>query len=218
MANKAIVVGASGLIGSELLKILLQQPHYDEVLILVRKSIAVNHPKLVQLIIDFDNLDKFADSITGDALFCCLGSTRKKTPDINAYYKIDHDYPVKLAQIALNNNIPQYHLVSALGASSKGANFYTKLKGETEEDIKNIHLKTLHIYQPSLLTGNRKEYRFFERISISLMRIIDPLLLGKLKKYRSIPAATVASAMFKQSIHNQEGIFIHPSDKITELK
>ena len=217
MVNKAVIAGASGLVGGELLQLLLQETYYDEVLILVRKEISLQHKKLVQLIVDFDNLDKVRSGINGHALFCCLGSTKSKTPNLKVYRKIDHDYPVKLAQIAKQNQIPQYHLVSAIGANSKSSNFYTKMKGETEEDIQSVGLKSLHIYQPSLLTGNRKEHRLAERIATKVMKVIDPLLIGGLKKYQSISAATVARAMYKQSLNKEEGVFIHPSDHIKQL-
>jgi uncharacterized protein YbjT (DUF2867 family) len=217
MSNKAIIAGASGLIGSNLLDILLQKPGYDEVLVLARKELGVKHKKLVQLVIDFEKLDEHIAAITGHAVFCCLGSTRKKTPDLADYRKIDHDYPLKLAQLAKQNGVEQYHLVSAIGANSKSSNFYTKMKGETEIDIQNVGLKCLHIYEPSLITGDRKEYRPTEHIATVLMKIIDPLLIGGLKKYRSIPAETVALAMFNESLKNAEGVFIHPSDKIKLL-
>src|ERR1700742_1490359 len=124
MSNKAIIAGASGLIGSKLLNILLNEPGYDEVLVLVRRELPIEHQKLVQLIVDFDKLDKHVVAINGHAIFCCLGSTKKKTPDLNIYRKIDHDYPVKLAQIGKQNGVDQYHLVSSIGADSKSSNFY----------------------------------------------------------------------------------------------
>jgi uncharacterized protein YbjT (DUF2867 family) len=217
MSNKAVIAGASGLIGSKLLNILLQEAYYHEVLILVRKELPVSHKKLVQLVIDFDKLDEHAGAITGHALFCCLGSTRKKTPDMTIYRKIDHDYPLRLAQLAEQNSVEQYHLVSAIGANSHSSNFYTKMKGEVEEAIEKVGLKCLHIYQPSILTGDRKESRPMERFSIGLMKLINPLLVGGLRKYRSIPAETVARAMFNESIKKQEGVFVHSSDQIKLL-
>jgi len=217
MANKAVLAGASGLIGSELLTILLAHNEYDEVLVLVRKELAIQHKKLTQVVVDFENLDDYTGMINGHALFCCLGTTRKKTPDLVEYKKIDHDYPVKLAEIALKNGIQQYHLVSAMGASAKSTNFYSKFKGEVEAAITKVGLPCLHIYRPSLLTGNRKEHRTGEGIFTSIMKTINPLLVGSLKNYRSIPATTVASAMFKQSLNNDEGVFIHLSDKIKQI-
>jgi len=217
MAYKAIIAGASGLIGSELLSILLKQPEYDTITILVRKPTGIKDKKLTEVIVDFDKLDNYSELINGHAVFCCLGTTKNKTPDERIYRKIDHDYPVKLAQLALKNRVSQYHLVSSLGANANSSVFYTKLKGETENDIKSVGLPLLHIYQPSLITGDRKEYRLAEQIITPIMRIIDPLLMGGLKKYRSIPAKTIAMAMFKQSINNDEGVFIHPSDNIKQI-
>jgi uncharacterized protein YbjT (DUF2867 family) len=217
MSNKAIIAGASGLIGSKLLSILLHESYYDEVLILVRKELPVSHKKLVQLVIDFDKLDDNASPIKGHAIFCCLGSTKKKTPDLEIYRKIDHDYPLKLAKLAWQNGVEQYHLVSAIGANSNSSNFYTKMKGEVEDAIEKVGLTCLHIYQPSILTGGRKESRPMERFIIGLMKVIDPFLVGSLKKYRSISAGTVARAMFNESIKKQEGVFVHASDKIKLL-
>jgi uncharacterized protein YbjT (DUF2867 family) len=217
MSYKAVVAGASGLIGSSLLDILLNAPEYDEVLILVRKELPLSHKKLVQLVIDFDQLDNHAASITGRAIFCCLGSTKKKTPDLAAYRKIDYEYPLELAKLAKKNGVKQYHLVSALGANAASSNFYTKMKGETEDAIGKVGVKCLQIYEPSILTGDRKESRPMERFAIGVMKLIGPLLVGGLKRYRSIPAETVAKAMFNQSLKNEEGIFVHPSDQIKLL-
>jgi len=217
MPNKAVIAGASGLIGSYLLDILLQSNHYDEVLVLVRRELPVSHKKLVQLVIDFNNVEDHAAAINGHALFCCLGSTKKKTPGLAQYRKIDYDYPLELAQLTKKNGMRHYHLVSAVGADAKSSNFYTKMKGETEEAIKQTGIKCIHIYEPSILTGDRKESRPMERFAVGLMKFVDPLLIGSLKKYRSIPAQTVAQAMYKQSLKTEEGIFVHPSDKIKLL-
>jgi uncharacterized protein YbjT (DUF2867 family) len=141
MTKKAIIVGASGLIGSKLLDILLAQPDYTEVLIIGRKKTKIKNTKITQLVVEFEHLDHYAPSITGDVIFCCLGTTKNVTPDLNEYRKIDHDYPLQLAEIALKNDIEQYHLVSAIGANSKSSNFYTKMKGDTEYDIKKVGLK-----------------------------------------------------------------------------
>ncbi len=137
MAKKAIIVGASGLIGSKLLNILLTKSGYDEVLSISRKKLKIAGVKLTQKVIDFDDLIDYQELITGHAIFCCLGSTKKKTPDLAEYRKIDHDYPVILAEIALKNGVEQYHLVSSIGADAAASNFYTKMKGETEDRYKS---------------------------------------------------------------------------------
>jgi len=213
----AVVAGASGLVGGYLLDVLLQSPAYQDITILVRKELPIHHKKLKQVVVNFDHLADYEREITGQALFSCLGSTRKKTPDLAIYRKIDHDYPLRLAQLAAKNGMKQYHLVSAMGANAASSNFYTKMKGETEDDLKNAGMPCLHIYRPAMLTGDRQEKRIGERFLIGLFKVVDPLLMGSMRKYRSIPAKTVASAMYKQSLINQEGIFIHPSDEIKEL-
>jgi uncharacterized protein YbjT (DUF2867 family) len=217
MANKAIIAGSTGLIGSKLLQILLRENFYDEVLILVRKKIDLDHKKLTQLVVNYDQLDSYADALTGNALFSCLGTTNAKTPDKTVYRHVDHDYPVHLAQLALKNGIQQYHLVSSIGADVGSSFFYTKTKGETEVDIRQLGLPALHIYRPSMLTGNRQEKRSMEKALIALYKIIDPLLFGSWKKYRSIAGETVAVAMYKQSTKNNTGTFIYESDQIKQL-
>ena len=217
MTKKAIIVGASGLIGSKLLNIIFDNDGYNQILLIARKKTRIIDNRVTQLVIDFEQLNEYAAEITGDVLFCCLGTTKDETPDRWQYRKIEHDYPVKLAEIALKNGIGQYHLVSSVGANAKSSNFYLKIKGETENDLKKINLTGLHIYQPSILTGNRKISRKTERLFIGLMKLINPLLLGGLKKYRSIPAGTVAWAMFKQSLKNEPGVFTYTSNKIKKL-
>jgi uncharacterized protein YbjT (DUF2867 family) len=217
MCKKAIVVGASGLIGSELLTLLLADKEYDRVVALVRKPLQLVHAKLDQIAIDFDKLNDYAHLINGDALFCALGSTRKKTPDLAVYRKIDHDYPLELARIAVDQGIMQYHLISSIGANKDSTNFYTKMKGETEEDIKASGLEGLVIYRPSLLTGDRKEKRFAEGLIQSLSKLINPLLVGSVKKYRSIEAKTVAAAMVKLSKTEVKGIYVYESDDIVKV-
>jgi uncharacterized protein YbjT (DUF2867 family) len=188
-----------------------------EVTALVRRPFEVSHPKLKQLIIDFETLDNYKKDLSGDVIYCCLGSTIKKTPDLTDYRKVDHDYPLALGKIAVDNSIAQYHLVSALGADQSSKIFYTRLKGETERDLKDLKIKSLHIYQPALLTGNRMEHRKFEKFYIGAMKLLNPLLMGGIKKYRSIEARTVAQTMINQTFKNLEGVNIYPSNIIEQL-
>jgi len=205
MGRKAIIAGASGMIGSELLQIILQDDTYSGVLVIVRKKLSVEHKKLFQLVIDFNHLDKYTSYISGDVLFCCLGSTRKKTPVKSLYYQIDHDFPVNMARLAAKNGVKQFHLVSAIGADPHARNFYSKMKGETARDILQMEIPSLYIYEPSLLTGEREENRTGERFAMAVMKVVDPILFGSWKKYRSVPAKEVARVMFQQSIHGEPG-------------
>ncbi|MGI4729633.1 MAG: NAD(P)H-binding protein [Janthinobacterium lividum] len=217
MPHKVIVAGATGLVGSLLLEQLLHHPEFSEVLVLVRKQLPFQHEKLKQLVVNFDHLEDYQAQINGDAIFSCLGTTRQKTPDLNLYRKIDHDYPVELAKIGAKNSIPQFHIVSSVGANSNSFVFYTRLKGETEQDLKKTGLQSLYIYQPSFLTGNRKEKRFGERFGMKLAKLINLFLIGRLRKFQSISAAVVAKAMLNQSLKTNSGIFIYPSDQIKKL-
>ncbi len=217
MAKKAIIIGASGLIGSKLLSVLLHEPAYTEVITLVRKSLNTYHPKLKEIITDFSNLSEIKEHIKADVIFCCIGTTRAKTPDLSNYRKIDHDIPIEIGKIAVENQVKQYHLVSALGANAQSSNFYSKIKGETEDDLKALNIPAIHIYQPSLLRGQRKEKRVGEKIALVLMQAIDPLLVGSLKKYRSIKTSVIALAMYQQSLKEDQGIFTYPSDIIKEI-
>ena len=214
MAYKAIIAGASGLIGSNLVQILLEAPQYTEVLVLVRKELPIQHKKLVQLVINFDELDQHAETLKGHAIFSCLGTTKAQTPDKQLYRRIDHDYPLQLAQIAKANGVDQFHVVTAIGANKNSSTFYLQLKGELEDELQNIGLKTLYIYQPSMLMGQRERNHLVEKIATGLFKIIDPLLVGSLKKYRSIKGSAVAHAMFKKSLESATGTFIYTSDKI----
>jgi uncharacterized protein YbjT (DUF2867 family) len=214
MGKIAIITGASGLIGSKLLNILIESREYDTVVSLARKRLQKRHPKLVQEIVNFGEADSYLSFIKGDALFCCLGTTQKQTPNEEDYYKIDHDYPVDLARAALKNGVPEFHFVSAIGADASSSNFYLKTKGEAERDLKEIGLPSLHIYEPSLLTGRKRKRRIGERIATVVMKLINPLLIGGLKKYQSIDGAIVAKAMFNQSLKEKKGVFVYTTERI----
>lgn len=217
MSKKAILLGASGLIGNNLLTQLLYNPNYSEVLAIGRKTLNIEHPKLKELIVDFDHIAQYAADITGNVVFCCLGTTNSKTPDKVQYKKIDYWYPLEIGSIAQNNGATSYHLVSSMGADINSSLFYPKTKGEVERDLKAIPFKSIYIYRPSLLDGDRKEKRSTERILIGLMRLLNPILIGGLKKYRSIKIETVASAMLKESLTDKKGVFIYASDQIQAL-
>ncbi|MFZ4100393.1 MAG: NAD-dependent epimerase/dehydratase family protein [Sphingobacterium thalpophilum] len=217
MPYQVILVGASGLIGSNLLSLLIESDEISRILLLVRKPLKVSNQKVQELIVNFDELEKFRSEIMGDIIYSCLGTTKAANPDTDQYRKIDLEYPLKLAEIGVKNGISQFHLVSSLCANHTASNSYLKLKGELEKELKQASILSLHIYQPSLLTGNRKESRKLEKLATSEFKLIDPLLIGPLIKYRSIKAETVAQAMLNQSIKNIQGTFTYPSIKIQEL-
>lgn len=217
MSYKAIIIGASGLIGSELVKQVSTSDEFNEIVLLTRRQLNIYNNKTRQIVVNFDHLADIEKEISGDVIFCCLGSTRSKTPDQKEYRKIEYDYTVHIAEIGLKNQVRQFHYISSLGADPSSSNSYLKLKGEVEERLKQLPFESLHIYQPSYLTGDREEKRMDDKIMQPLMQIIDPLLFGNLRKFRSIPAETVAKAMLNQSLKNQKGTFIYPSNIIKQL-
>ncbi|HET8829220.1 MAG TPA: nucleoside-diphosphate sugar epimerase [Pelobium sp.] len=217
MKEKAILLGASGLIGSHLLTLLLASPGFGEVTVYVRKTLPISHTKLKQIVTNFKNPDMLNDDISGSIIFCCLGSTKAKTPNLDDYRKVDYDIPLHFAINGLTNNAHQYHLVSAMGANANSSNFYSKMKGDIENAIKALKYETIHIYQPSFLRGDRKENRPMEKILSPIMRLVDLALIGPLKKYQSIEAEDVAKAMYNESIKNKRGIFVHNSEQIKRL-
>ncbi len=212
--SKAVLIGATGLIGQNLLMKLLADDNYSEILVISRKRLNVTDPKLREIIINFDELANYSTEITGDVVFCCLGTTIKRTPDLAVYRKIDYQYPLDVARIAFANGAKQYHLVSAMGADVKSRLFYSRTKGEVERDLQQIPFEAIHIYRPALLDGDRKEERVAENIMIGLFRFINPILIGPLKKYRSIKIEKVAEAMLSNSNTHKNGVHIYASDQI----
>lgn len=215
--KKAIVIGASGLIGSNLIRVLLSDHDIREVVALVRKPLNIENQKLTQYMVDFDDEQSYSKYVSGDVFYCCLGTTKAKTPDPAAYRRVDFEYPYAFARVAMAQGIREYHLVSALGANSQSFINYNRLKGELEDALRELNFHCLCIYQPSLLDGSREESRPMEKIANSVMRTLNPLLIGPLRKYTSIKAINIAKAMVVNTHKNLTGVHIYPSDKIKEI-
>jgi uncharacterized protein YbjT (DUF2867 family) len=213
----AVVLGASGLVGNDLVKILLQNDTYEKVYLLVRKYIEINHSKCEQHIIDFDKLSNYSNFFKVQDVFCCLGTTIKKAKSKEAFRKVDYGYPVEAAKLAKEKGAEKFLVISAMGASSKSIFFYNQVKGQLEETLCNMELPSLHIFRPSLLLGDRGEFRFGENLAAKMSGILNLILAGPLRQYRAIEAKTVATAMVKAAASNQKGITIYFSNKIEDL-
>src|SRR5690606_5723208 len=204
--QSAILFGATGLIGGHLLQELLNSPAYAAVTIVVRRDTGVRHAKLSQLFADHQSLDNIREQLRGDHIFCCVGTPRKKTPDLDEYYRIDHDYPVAAARYTKDNGASAFLFVSAVGANPAASNFYLRMKGETERDIICLGFEQTHVFRPSLLTGSRQEKRGMESLGSAIFRVINPLLFKGLSKYRAIPATWVANAMHHVAVTGEKGV------------
>lgn len=201
MNKTALILGSTGLIGSLLLDKLLKHSDYSKVIMVVRKPQQINHPKLVEIVTDFNSQINLDDIETIDSIFSCLGTTRKKTPDLNAYRKIEIDIPVQFAQLGNKKGLTKFHYISAIGANATTSNFYLKMKGEAEKALQQENVKQLFLYRPSLLTGNRAEYRLVENISAKVFHLVNLFLVGNLSKYKSIEAEKVAQSLLENDVH-----------------
>ena len=190
----ATIIGATGLIGGHLLDMLLNDTSFTTVRILIRRPLEISHSKLEKNLIDFSDMESFRLALEGtDVIFCCIGTTMKKMKgDQAAYRKVDYDIAVNAAKLGKANGCEKFVLVSAVGADSKSRNFYLRLKGETEEAVQRSGIESVYILRPSLLIGNRKEFRAGEKLATWLMPLFSFLLPAK---YKPVKALDVARAM-----------------------
>jgi uncharacterized protein YbjT (DUF2867 family) len=201
-SRTAIVAGATGLVGSHVLSLLIESPHYLRVTALVRRKLDRKHPKLQQLVVDFDRLPALPDA---DDVFCALGTTIRSAGSQEAFRRVDYGYPLAIARQAAEAGDAQFLLVSSVGADRHSTNFYLRTKGEVEDAIGALPFRSLHIFRPSFLLGKRAESRPGERMGIVLARLAAPLLAGPLRRYRPIPAEAVARAMVQSAIRAAAG-------------
>ncbi|WP_281987899.1 nucleoside-diphosphate sugar epimerase [Aquimarina aggregata] len=216
MSKTAIILGATGLTGSILLKMLIADIRYHKIKLFSRKSCGITHPKIEEHLIDMLQLRDQAEKFTADEVFCCIGTTNAKTPNKELYHQIDYGIPVSAARLCKTNTINTLIIVSALGANPESRIFYNRTKGEMEKAVLEFDISKTHILQPSLIAGKRNEKRFGEYFFKIVMKIMNPLFLGPLKKYRSIHPETIVSAMIWLANHefNEQKIV---SDKIKAL-
>ncbi len=214
--KKALIFGSSGLVGSNLVKIILQNEKYDHIKLFVRSETENKSKKLEIIKTDFNNLEKHKDSIVGDDCFFCIGTTRKNTPDKNEYIRTEYNIPVEIGKIAKSNSVKNFIYVSSLGANPNASGLYLKNKGQAEQELINLNFPRLAIIRPSILLGNRKENRIGEKIGIFVMKLLSPLFLSKLKKYKPIKVENVAKAMVNIAQNDyQKKIF--ESDQLMEI-
>jgi uncharacterized protein YbjT (DUF2867 family) len=215
MEKTAIILGATGLTGNLLLQKLISDENYATIKLFSRKKIEGLPSKVKQFVGNIVKLESFKADFTGDEVFCCIGTTLKKTPNKKVYKSIDVGIPAKAAQLSKENNIETFMVISALGANSKSSLFYNKLKGEMEEKVLRFNIKNTYILQPSYIKGDRDENRPLEKIFDVLFPLINVFLIGKLNKYKTINASTIAEAMYKLAIL-KPAINKIESDKIKE--
>lgn len=202
--KNVFVIGGTGLIGKELTYLLLESDWVAQVHVLLRKPFQIKHAKLVQHTFDGDSIGQ----IQCDIFFCCIGTTIKDAGTQEAFRKVDYDLAVNWAQFAIQKGAKSLHLVSAIGADAKSAIFYNKVKGETENAYRNMGAESVYIYQPSLLLGQRKQFRFGEWVAQKVSKPFGRLMIGPLKAFKAIEGKQVALKMTKCALEQTPGIHI----------
>ena len=214
----AILAGATGLIGNQLLNNLLESNHYERIVILVRKEIPLQSPKLIQVIVDYNNLQLITKNLKGDDVFCCLGTTIKNAGSQDEFYKVDYQYCLNLAIETNKNGASNFYLISSLGANANSKIFYNSVKGKIENAIKNIGFNSFYIFRPSILLGNRNEFRLGEKIMQMIMKPFSKIMIGSMKKYAAIESKQVAKAMYYIAIsNNKKGTQIISNEQMLDL-
>lgn len=217
MKKRAVLYGATGLVGGELLRLLLEDEAYDEVVAVVRSEIPINHARLRIIVIDYRHLADCRPYLAGADVFCCLGTTMKKAGSHEAFRTVDYKYPLEIARLAAEERASQFLIITAIGANSRSAFFYNRVKGELEEALHELPLPGLHIFRPSLLLGPRQELRRGEAFGAKLSQSLSFLWLGPLRAYQPVSASDVAKAMHHIAAQGQTGTYVHASSELSKL-
>ncbi len=216
MKKSAIVLGASGAVGSQLLELLLADDRYEAILLFSRSKSTIKHPKINEYLIDLFELENYAEAFIADEVYCCIGTTKAKTPNKDTYYKIDYGIPVAAAKLAKANDIKTFIVISAIGADAKSSIFYSKTKGEMQNAVLSAGIAKTHILQPSLIVADRKDSRTMEKIAEGFMWLLNPLLFGNAARFKSIKAERIAKAMLWLANNPYKNIMV-TGDELAEL-
>ncbi|MFE4706262.1 NAD(P)H-binding protein [Peribacillus simplex] len=218
MTNKtALILGATGLVGTQLVKELSNSKIYSEIHLLTRSEMKFTDPKCIVHVVDFDNLSKYADLFKVSDVFICLGTTIKKAKSKEAFRKVDYDYVIEATKMAKTVNVEKLLVITAMGANSKSKFFYSRVKGDVEGTLQHLELNTVHIFRPSLLLGERKEFRAGEKISGLISTFAKYVFVGPIRPYRAIEANKVAAAMYAAAQTTAKGYHFYNSDEIEKL-
>ncbi|MFJ7648783.1 oxidoreductase [Lysinibacillus sp. NPDC097279] len=216
--RSAIVVGATGLTGSSLIEQLCENDEYVSVIVIARRELQYKHPKLEVKIRNFDTLEE-KDIEFAHELYCCLGTTIKKAGAREAFEKVDFEYPLAIASLAKKQGIPHMLVITAMGANEQSRFYYNRVKGKLENALIELGLQRLSIIRPSLLVGQREEFRLGEKVGEKLLKLANPLLIGPLKRSRAIEASQVAKAMIVIALHGKkQSVTIYPSQDLAKME
>lgn len=214
----AVIVGATGAIGRKLTPLLSSSGDFAKVIVLYRRPTPfADLPNVEEHVIDFENLAGLPFNGQVDTVFCCIGTTQKKAGSTEAFQRVDRDIPVALAQRAAAKGAQVFITISSLGADATSKSVYMRTKGEMEQGVAQANVAATYILRPSLLKGERDEFRLAERIGNRALSVVDRLMTGRLKKYRAVRTETAAKAMLACAREAQPGVHIVESDAIQDL-
>ena len=211
---RVLLSGATGLVGEQLLNQLIENEAVASIVILGRSIKSKEHPKVSSYFIDFSDLS-IPNELPFDVAFCALGTTIKKAGSKAKQHEIDHDYVVNFARFSKEHGVKRIGVVSSIGAAATSSNFYLKTKGEMETSVTTLGFEHAVFIRPSFLMGNRKEFRFGEKIAIGIFKVIKPILVGKLHKYRGVFVSEVAKNLILSTFNTEQSILIVESGEIT---
>jgi len=220
---KVLLLGATGLIGRHVLEGLLAAPQVSELIAPTRRTLSNTHPRLRNVLIDFDRLDEYPELFDVTTIVCCLGTTMKQAGSKENFRKVDYQYCRDAAELGRAQRARAFLLVSAIGSSATSPVYYSRVKGELEQHLIELEYNHLSLYRPSMLLGERSEFRLGEKLFSKLTPLIDPFMRGPLRHYHAIPARTVAQAMVNECLALGEVIpqgpkvNVYPYDKIVKL-
>jgi uncharacterized protein YbjT (DUF2867 family) len=210
----ALLLGATGLVGGHVLPLLLDHGRWDRVVTLGRRPMPQAGPRHAHHVLDFERMAEHPERFACDDVFCCLGTTIREAGSEAAFARVDRDYPFTAAQLARGQGATQFLLVSSVGASSRSPFFYTRVKGEIEEALRRIGFESLSIFRPSQLAGERAAPRPKEQVALAALRVVGPLLVGPLRRYRATPARAVAEAMVAVAAERPAGVHVFEAEEI----
>ena len=213
----ALIIGSTGLVGEQCLKVLLASNYYSKVIALTRRRLDSKNVKLENLVVDFDKLVTYREQIKADDIYCAIGTTIGKAGSQAAFRKVDFEIPLQVAEIAKQNGAEKFILVSSLSANAKSMVFYSRTKGQLEEALAKLNYGSLIIFRPSLLLGDRKEKRTGEQVAEFLMKKLPFLVSGPFAKYKGTPADLLAATMVKLGTSNVKGVRAIDNDEIFVL-
>ena len=211
---KALIIGATGATGKDLLAQLLEDEAYSEIHSFVRKPMSISHPKLHAHVVNFDTPEAWSDLLHGDVAFSCLGTTLAVAGSKDAQWRVDYDYQYAFAEHCKNNGVPTFVLVSAAGATAQSKLFYNRMKWALEEAVKKLNFPRLLIFQPSVLIRSNSD-RSGENFTVKAFRFLNKL--GILKRYRPMPTEILAEKMLSAVYNSPKGTFTFALNKIFSL-